>query len=223
MRGRTALMPARHEPGGCPYWPGRLVPIQPYVPTRDAQMEPDPLQAVLPLRLGVRPDDGLLALPQLSIVDVTRRLTGSLHGRDRVRSLLAYRETLGLLGLTSGFQWLMGPPAASPAREPLRGARRTDVDVVTFCRRPPRASADAAWHRFVDANQPLLDPNRVWTGFGCRAYFVDLGLAPEAVVAHTRFWFDLLTRQRHELGLDLLEAPLGPAEDDVAASLVTWS
>ena len=191
--------------------------------TATVDMSGHSVQPVLPLRLGVRPDDGLLTLPQVSIVDVARRLTESAPGRERVRSLLAYRETLALLGLTSGFQWLMGPPVTGPAWTPSRSDRSTDVDVVTFCHRPLRAASDAAWHRFVDLNQPLLDPNRVWAGFGCRAYFVDLGLAAEAVVTQTRFWFDLLTRQRHELGLELVEAPLGAADDDVAARLVTWS
>lgn len=171
----------------------------------------------------MRPDEGLLALPRCSIVDVTRRLTDTAPGRERIRSLLAYRETLALLGLTSGFQWLMGPPVAGPAGSPTRSERPTDVDVVTFCRRPSRAAADPAWHRFVDINQPLLDPDRVWAGFGCRAYFVDLGLAPEAVVTQARFWFDVLSRQRYELGLELVEAPLAAAEDDVAAQLVRWS
>lgn len=157
------------------------------------------------------------------MVEATRRLTGTPKGHDLVRSVVAYRQTLTLLGFIQGFQWLMGPPVTGAARRSSQAAHPTDVDVVTFCRRPARATRDDAWCRFVDVNQPLLDPNRVWAGFGCRAYFVDLGLAPEAVVAQARLWFDVLTRQRHEMGLELVEVPLREADDTVAARMVTWS
>ncbi len=183
----------------------------------------DPVQPALPLRLGVRPDEGLLTLPHLSIVEATRRLTGTPQGNDRIRSVLASRQTLALLGLTHGFQWLMSPAVRGPARRSSHSVHQTDVDIVTFCRRPATATLDGAWCRFVDVNQPLLDPSRVWAGFGCRAYFVDLGLPPEAGVAQARLWFDVLSRQRHEMGLELIEVPLGEADDAVAARMVTWS
>ncbi|MGE3578628.1 MAG: hypothetical protein AB7I25_09220 [Vicinamibacterales bacterium] len=184
---------------------------------------PDPIQPALPLRLAVRADSAGLVLPRATIVEATRRLTGTPHGSDRVRSVLAYRETLALLGLTHGFQWMLVPPAAGPWRSATVPAHAAHVDVVTFCRRPLRALTDEAWLRFVDVNQPLLDPSRVWAGFGCRAYFVDLGLAPEVVVAQARFWFDVLNGQRAETGLELIEVPLGEADDAIAARMVTWS
>lgn len=181
-----------------------------------------PVQPALPLRLAVRPAEGLVTLPHLSIVEATRRLTGTPQGHDRARSVLAYRQTLALLGLTQGFQWLVGPPVAGRSRRSPPSAHQTDVDVVTFCRRPAGATLDAAWCRFVDANQPLLDPSRVWAGFGCRAYFVDLGQPPEAVVAQARLWFNVLSRQSQEMGLELIEVPLGET-DDAALRMVTWS
>lgn len=183
----------------------------------------DPIQPALPLRLAVRADSAGLTLPRASIVEATRRLTGTPRGSDRVRSVLAYRETLALLGLKQGFQWLLVPPVAPTGRAAVVAEHQADVDVVTFCRRPARATLDEAWLRFVDVNQPLLDPSRVWAGFGCRAYFVDLGQPPEVVVAQARFWFDALARQRSEGGLDLLEVPLGEHDDALAARMVTWS
>ncbi len=164
-----------------------------------------------------------LALPRVSIVEVARRFTGTTQGRYHVRGLLAYRETLGLLGLTSGFQWLMGPPSPDGGRAARRPAQATDVDVVTFCHRPPHAASDAAWRQFVDFNEPLLDPTRTWAGFGCRSYLVDLDQTPAAVVTHARFWSDVLARQCLERGSELMEAALTMADDEVAARLVPWS
>ena len=154
------------------------------------------------------------------MAEATRRLTDTPRGHDRARSVLAYRETLALLGFKQGFQWLLVPAGGRAATVPEHA---TDVDVVTFCRRPLSVTTDSAWRAFVDMNQPLLDPNRVWAGFGCRAYFADLGLPPEAVIAQALLWFDVLMRQRGELGLELLEVPLGAADDSAAARMVTWS
>ncbi len=161
-------------------------------------------------------------MPRLSIVDVALRLSGTTQGLDQARSVIAYRETLALLGLTSGFQWIPGP-STTARRRSTRSARPTDVDVITFCHRPTQATTATAWRQFVELNQPLLDPGRVWAGFGCRSYLVDLDAAPEVVVTHTRFWIDVLTRQRRERNCEFIEAPLSVADDDVAVRLVPWS
>ena len=132
--------------------------------------------------------------------------------REIFRGLLAYRQALNGLGLTIGFQWLSG--SFFEDIEGLESRPPRDVDVVTFCHRPPGAQTDADWDAFQVANAPLFDPPQIKAAFRCDAYFVDLDIVPWAVVLHTRYWFGLFAHRRGGLWKGLLEIPLAVSNDD---------
>lgn len=106
-------------------------------------------------------------------------------------SLFAYRQSLRDLGITDGFHWLDGSFVEDA--EATKGRPPSDIDLVTFARRPHTAQADGDWQAFVAGNRSLFDGTGA---VGLDPYYVDLDLAPRDVVRRTAYWFGLFSHQR---------------------------
>lgn len=132
-----------------------------------------------------------------------------------MRGLLAYRQQLAAIGVQGGFQWLSG--SFLEDIEALERRHPRDVDVVTFSHRPVAVAADADFAAFVAANDALFDPLQVKVNFRCDSYHVDMDIAPDGVIFHTRYWYGLFSHRRGGLWKGMLEIPLAVSADDAAA------
>jgi hypothetical protein len=131
-----------------------------------------------------------------------------------LRRLLAYRKAIRGLGVVNGFQWLDGSFVEDV--ETGRGRPPSDIDIVTFARRPVTHKSDAAWISLWGRNQTLFNPVQAKTSFSCDAYFVDLESAQEWIVVLASYWFGLFTHQKNtDLWKGLVAIPL--QSDDAAA------
>lgn len=141
--------------------------------------------------------------------------------RDIFLGLLEYRQRLQAIGFADGVQWLSG--SFMEDIETLERRSPKDVDVVTFCHRPPHlVGDDLEWHAFFNANLALFDPVKTKAAFKCDSYFVDLDTVPMNVVSLTRYWFGLFSHRRGGLWKGLLQIPLAVSQDDADAyKLVT--
>lgn len=134
-----------------------------------------------------------------------------------MRGLLDYRKKLNEIGLKDGFQWLSGSFLENI--ESLESRPPRDIDIVTFVHRPSNYADDSIWASFVTENKNLFDFPSAKREFKCDAYFVDLNVIPQSVVAQTRYWFGLFSHRRGGLWKGMLEVPLGLTEDDSTARL----
>ncbi|WP_447979042.1 DUF6932 family protein [Candidatus Nitrospira bockiana] len=156
--------------------------------------------------------DGAMAPYRVGIADVATRFVTSLNRKEVFSGLLDYRSELRSAGFTQGFQWIGGSFVEDC--EAIRSRPPQDLDVVTFARRLDGYSPDE-WRSFTNGN-PLFRPRAIKAKHKCDAYFVDLSLPAETVVAYTRYWFGLFSHQRATaIWKGLIEVSLG--EDDLAA------
>jgi hypothetical protein len=157
-----------------------------------------------------------------SMVEVTDRFGSSLARLRLLDGLLQYRAALTGIGLVDGFQWLDG--SFMEQIEITDGHDPRDIDVVTFCRRPPAIRNDfAAWQQFVAAHNGLFLPLTVKLMFSCDAYLVDLDVSkPASLVDQARYWFGLFSHKRvSSLWKGLVQIPLGtPAADAEATAIM---
>jgi hypothetical protein len=171
------------------------------------------ISGVLPPFLGATPVNPAAMSPYpATLVEIAGAMCSTDPRKEIFRGLLAYRQALNGLGLTIGFQWLSG--SFLEDIESLESRPPRDVDVVTFCHRPPGAQLDAEWDALQLANAPLFDPPQIKAAYRCDAYFVDLDIVPWAVVWYTRYWFGLFAHRRGGLWKGLLEIPLAVSNDD---------
>jgi hypothetical protein len=177
------------------------------------------ISGILPPFQGPSPVVAALMSPyQTTLSRIATKLCVSNERRNIFRGLLAYRQQLNAIGLSVGFQWLSG--SFMEDIETLEARSPNDVDVVTFCHRPPAISSDAAWQTFTDTNIALIDAPLVKATFMCDAYFVDLDITPLSVVDQTRYWFGLFSHRRGGLWKGMLQVPLTVTNDDADASIL---
>src|SRR5208283_647878 len=96
------------------------------------------ISGVLPPYLGPTATDHALMSPyETSLTRIANKLCASDERKVIFRGLLQYRQALGGIGLSSGFQWLSG--SFLEDIEAIESRAPRDVDVVTFLHRPATA------------------------------------------------------------------------------------
>ena len=174
------------------------------------------LSGVLPPFTAPKPTDpGGRAPYATDTVDLCTRFGTSAHRVAVLQGFLAHRAALNTLGFVSGFQWCDGSFVED--KDPV------DMDVVTFSHRPAQAQDRSRLAQMVQQNQKLFHPTLTVTNYHCDAYFVDLTLVPEFVVAQTHYWFGLFSHRRLTAEWKgLVQVPLcSPNEDAAAATVLT--
>lgn len=179
------------------------------------------ISGVLPPYLGGSAADRALASPyRATILDVVRRFATTERRKEILRGLVRLRAALIGHGIAEGFQWLDG----SFVERKHGGGEPGDIDVVTFHRRP-NGIDDRGFDELMNANLDLFHPRRSKARYDCDAYYVDLSLEPESVVASATYWFNLFSHRRiTSEWKGMVQVPLdSPAEDAEALALLTRS
>lgn len=168
---------------------------------------------VLPPFTGVTAADPAGASPfKTTIVEAARRYCTSSERKEILAGLLSYRSRLRELGVVNGFQWLDG--SFIEHVESTRSRPPADIDIVTFAARPVADQED--WRALFSANPEIFNPIRAKEVFKVDAYFVDLSIRPDLIVATTAYWFGLFSHQRDTaLWKGMLQVPISC--DDTAA------
>lgn len=111
--------------------------------------------------------------------------------RNILRRLLAYRQALRNIGITTGFQMFDGSFVEDCER--LRARSPSDLDVVTFSHLPvlPHQVTE-----FAQQNAALFDRDTVKEEYCCDSFFIDLTKDARYVVADTMYWYGLFSHQR---------------------------
>ena len=172
------------------------------------------ISGVLPPFLGPTPAaaSALMSPYPTSLVKIIERF-GKSPARVRIlQGLMAYRKALASIGLTDGFQWLGGSFLEDIERLERRDPR--DLDITTFCRRPPLYRDDQGWENFAKQHIDLFWPRSTRITYRCHCSFVDLDTTPDNIVSHTRYWFGLFSHRRSGVWKGMLQIPLAPSQDD---------
>ena len=172
--------------------------------------------ALPPFASGDPTDPSTLSPYRTNLVKLVERYGTSPRRLQILAGLLAYRDGLMKIGIGSGFQWLDGSflenVEVTEKRDP------GDLDLVTFFRRPPNATATADMRQLAQSNLALFDPTQAKLNYSCDAYFVDLDVEVESVVDQTRYWFGLFSHKRTTfLWKGILQVELGDTNDEAAA------
>jgi hypothetical protein len=131
---------------------------------------------------------------------------------------LNYRAKLKSVGITNGFQWVDGSFVENV--EKIRGRAPNDIDLVSFAHFPDTIKREDL-PAFLNENPDLFYPLNAKSSYKCDAYFVDLALPSEAIVAHTKYWFGLFSHQRtSSLWKGMLEISLKDDETDAFNLLI---
>lgn len=163
---------------------------------------------------GSPTEPGQVAPYRAELVEFAQRYGESEERREILEGLLAYRNALRAVGISSGFQWLDGSFVEDCEKN--RGRPPGDIDIITFSVRPSEHSDSASWRQFVRSRPDLFDPETSKKQYKCDAYFVDLGVHPMHLVAQTRYWFGLLSHQRETyLWKGMIEVPFNGDDSDV--------
>lgn len=173
------------------------------------------ISGVLPPYVGSPLNPASMSPYETSLTRIANKLCASDERRTIFRGLLQYRQALNGVGVTNGFQWLSG--SFLEDIENIESRPPGDIDIVTFVHRPPGMD-DAAVQAMVAANQNIFVPPQAKATYKCDAYFVDLDMLPEAIVAQTRYWFGLFAHRRTGIWKGLLQLPLPLTQDDIDAS-----
>ncbi|MET3493786.1 DUF6932 family protein [Variovorax boronicumulans] len=127
--------------------------------------------------------------------------------------LLRYRSELRGIGFTQGFQWLDGSFVEDIEAREDRAPK--DIDAVTFAHPPPGMS-NTAINQLMSARPDLFDLERCQREFHCDNYIVNLAMAPERLIVHTRYWYGLYSHRRGDaLWKGMLQLPMD-SDDDFA-------
>jgi hypothetical protein len=139
---------------------------------------------------------------------------------DLLRGLLSFRDMLRQVGFTSGFQWIDG--SFVEHCEAVRGRPPSDVDILSFLRRPVGLGDNDAWSGFVGLHQATLFYSE-WTKrqFHCDSYFIDLDGTAEAIASFTTYWAGLFSHQRDTFRWKgLVQIPFSHEADNEALALI---
>lgn len=137
-----------------------------------------------------------------------------------LRGLLQFRDMLRHMGFVSGHQWIDG--SFVEHCEVTRGRPPSDVDIVSFLRRPTALLDNALWTSFVQQQSTTLFYAE-WTKqqFNCDSYFIDLDGTPEAIAQNTTYWAGLFSHQRDTFRWKgMVQIPFGPTTDSDALALI---
>jgi len=168
---------------------------------------------VLPPFLGSSPSViNLMAPYKVTLLEVAQRFASSSARRAIIQGLVSYRAELLKEGIVSGFQWIDGSFVEDIERN--AGRPPTDVDIITFAKRPLAYLDKQRWDDFVNRRQDIFWPPESKRNYRCDAYYVDMSLQPETLVDYTKYWFGLFSHQRDTfLWKGMLEVPLCDDQD----------
>lgn len=125
-----------------------------------------------------------------------------------VEGLLAFRQEIHKLGITSGFQWLNG--SFSENIESTEGRDPRDIDVVTFFQLP--SGEDQA--SIVKRNPQLFDPDFVKRTYRVDGYWEVLGVPLESrSVQRVSYWYSLWSHRRDGMWKGFVQVDLNSIED----------
>lgn len=169
---------------------------------------------VLPPFVGANPATRSFASPyESSMVELVTMYATSPERIEILRGLLAYREKLRQMNITSGFQLIDGSFVENC--EALRGRPPSDIDIVTFAHvgLPPAQVAV-----LIQNNLDIFHSAQSKAAYKCDAYFVNLDNSPQLVVSDAFYWFGLFSHQRaSSLWKGMLKIPI--ISDDSLVSL----
>ena len=122
------------------------------------------------------------------------RFGGSPERRAILEGFLDFRRDMKQAGITHGFQWLDGSFFEDCEKNHNRPPN--DMDLVTFARRPNGFVLPSEWGVFVQANLHLFTRSTIKGKYKCDAFYIDLSLPSEILVASAQYWFGLFSHQR---------------------------
>lgn len=142
-------------------------------------------------------------------IDVVKTFRTTSHRQKILEGWLAHRERLAAAGITAGFQWLDGSFVENKVP--------SDIDVVTFLRRPSRIKGPEGVRRWMNANPEAFKRSIVKENLLVDAFFVDMDGTKPALVNLTRYYLGLFSHRRgDDLWKGMIKVPLDPNEDATA-------
>ncbi len=170
-------------------------------------------QGVLPPVDPEKPTGAVRSPYPVSLKELVVRFATSPERVAVLRGLLAYRASLHLLGMRSGFQWLDGSFLENV--EALEGRPPADVDVVTFL------EGDAPEEDVPEADSDVLDHATAKARYHVDAYFLELEqLDPRALTKWVAYWYSMWSHRRNQAWKGFLEVELAPHEDAEAQAVL---
>lgn len=172
---------------------------------------------VLPPFVGENPgmENNLASPYETTMSGFVEQFGKSPPRRQILRQLLAYRQALRNVGITTGFQMFDGSFVEDCER--LRSRPPSDIDVVTFSHLPVPAHQIAV---FAQKNAGLFDRDMVKNEYSCDSFFIDLTKDARYVVADTMYWYGLFSHQRDTfMWKGLVTVPLMSDDLDALAAL----
>jgi hypothetical protein len=175
---------------------------------------PFTIDGVLPPYTGATgPGGPLHALTpfEASAVELVTTFGTTAHRLTLLQNWLDHRAAFRGLGFTQGFQWIDGSFVEDKVPQ--------DLDVVTFSRRPARATGPQALEALMRANPDLCIRGPVKTRYNLDAFFVDLDGSKESLVSATRYYAGLFSHRRSDdLWKGMVQVRFDNPADDAAAS-----
>ena len=160
---------------------------------------------------GSPTESGAMSPYKVELAEFVNHYANTAKRIEILEGLIAYRDALRAVGVSSGFQWINGSFVEDC--EKTRGRPPNDIDVVTFSVRPELYSTPEKWLELIHSNPSLFDPDVTKQTYKCDAYFVDLGVKPFHLVAQTSYWFGLFSHQRETfLWKGMIEVPLSVSD-----------
>lgn len=171
---------------------------------------------VLPPYLGSEPNaENLMAPYKVTLLEVAQKFSSSKDRCEIIKGLIAYRTELIKEGIISGFQWLDGSFVENIEKN--AGRPPSDIDIITFAKRPIAYLDRQNWVNFINRRKDLFDPPESKKHYKCDAYYVDMNLQPEILISRTRYWFGLFSHQRDTfLWKGMLEVSLCDDQDVIS-------
>ena len=172
---------------------------------------------VLPPFVGENPgmEPNLASPYETTMSSFSEQFGQSAPRRTILRRLLAYRQALRAVGITTGFQMFDGSFIEDCER--LHSRPPSDLDVVTFSHLPvpPHQVAE-----FAQQHAALFDRDAVKEAYSCDSFFVDLTKDARYIVADTMYWYGLFSHQRDTfMWKGLVTVPLMSDDVDALAAL----
>lgn len=153
----------------------------------------------------------------VTISEVVARFATSPQRISILLGLLDYRDQLRAEGILDGYQWLDGSFVEDA--ENTRGRAPQDIDLVTLAIRPVGCSLPD-WVTLVTRRPDIFDPAQAKNRYHCDAYYVDLALRWQLVVAQVIYYFGLFSHNRvQQTWKGMLQVPL-VSDDAVARGMI---
>lgn len=166
---------------------------------------------VLPPHLGSPTTLSDLSPYPATTTELVHRFATSNERVNILFGLLNFRQRLGILGVTTGFQWLDGSFLEDIETQEGRAPR--DLDILTIYWGYDGNFQAALFQQFPEFSNPVLSK----TNFHLDHYPIDAGHHPELTVELTRYWVQLFTHNRNKVWKGMIRIELNTPADDAIA------